>query len=68
VKCNKVQRVRQMKRPFGKLSLRGRQLLAQGSLINVSRSTPMMLWVFQNQGTEWIAVWRTMLDAEENAA
>jgi ketosteroid isomerase-like protein len=25
-------------------------------------------WVFQNQGTEWIAVWRTMLDAEENPA
>ena len=24
-------------------------------------------WVFQNQGTEWIAVWRTMLDTEETA-
>jgi len=26
------------------------------------------LWVFQKQGRGWIAVWRTMLDLEENAA
>jgi ketosteroid isomerase-like protein len=32
------------------------------------RSTGRDLWVFQMQGTAWIAVWRTMLDMEENAA
>jgi ketosteroid isomerase-like protein len=32
------------------------------------RSTGRDLWVFQKQGTAWIAVWRTMLDMEENAA
>ena len=32
------------------------------------RSTGRDLWVFQNQGKAWIAVWRTMLDMEENAA
>jgi hypothetical protein len=32
------------------------------------RSTGRDLWGFQNQGSEWIAVWRTMLDIEENAA
>jgi ketosteroid isomerase-like protein len=26
------------------------------------------LWVFQKQGAGWIAVWRTMLDLEENPA
>src|SRR5439155_19582105 len=26
------------------------------------------LWVFQNQGSAWIAVWRTMLDMEEKTA
>ena len=31
------------------------------------RSTGRDLWVFQKQGGEWIAVWRTMLDMEENA-
>lgn len=29
------------------------------------RATGRDLWVFQNQGTGWIAVWRTMLDLEE---
>jgi hypothetical protein len=29
------------------------------------RSTGRDLWVFQNQGGAWIAVWRTMLDLEE---
>jgi ketosteroid isomerase-like protein len=32
------------------------------------RSTGRDLWVFQLQDTAWIAVWRTMLDMEENAA
>lgn len=32
------------------------------------RSTGRDLWVFQNQGTAWIAVWRTMLDMEESPA
>jgi ketosteroid isomerase-like protein len=32
------------------------------------RSTGRDLWVFQSQGIAWIAVWRTMLDMEENAA
>jgi len=32
------------------------------------RSTGRDLWVFQSQGSEWIAVWRTMLDMEESAA
>jgi predicted lipid-binding transport protein (Tim44 family) len=32
------------------------------------RSTGRDLWVFQNQGRRWMAVWRTMLDIEENAA
>lgn len=32
------------------------------------RSTGRDLWVFQNQGSAWIAVWRTMLDMEEKAA
>jgi len=32
------------------------------------RSTGRDLWVFQSQGGAWIAVWRTMLDMEENAA
>jgi ketosteroid isomerase-like protein len=32
------------------------------------RSTGRDLWVFQKQGREWIAVWRAMLDMEENAA
>jgi ketosteroid isomerase-like protein len=32
------------------------------------RSTGRDLWVFQKQGGAWIAVWRTMLDMEENAA
>jgi len=31
-------------------------------------STGRDLWVFQNQGSAWIAVWRTMLDMEEKAA
>jgi ketosteroid isomerase-like protein len=30
------------------------------------RSTGRDLWVFQSQGKAWIAVWRTMLDMEEN--
>ena len=30
-------------------------------------STGRDLWVFRNEG-EWIAVWRTMLEMEENAA
>jgi ketosteroid isomerase-like protein len=32
------------------------------------RSTGRDLWVFQNQRGAWIAVWRTMLDMEENPA
>lgn len=32
------------------------------------RSTGRDLWVFQSQGSAWIAVWRTMLDMEEKAA
>ena len=28
-------------------------------------STGRDLWVFENQGSAWIAVWRTMLDVEE---
>ena len=32
------------------------------------RATGRDLWVFQKQGRSWIAVWRTMLDMEENAA
>ena len=32
------------------------------------RSTGRDLWVFQKQGGGWIAVWRTMLDMEENGA
>ena len=30
-------------------------------------STGRDLWVFQKQGGAWAAVWRTMLDMEENA-
>jgi len=32
------------------------------------RSRGRDLWVFQSQGSAWIAVWRTMLDAEEETA
>jgi Domain of unknown function (DUF4440) len=32
------------------------------------RSTGRDLWVFQNQGGEWLAVWRIMLDIEEKPA
>jgi hypothetical protein len=32
------------------------------------RATGRDLWVFQNEAGAWIAVWRTMLDMEENAA
>jgi Domain of unknown function (DUF4440) len=32
------------------------------------RSTGRDLWVLQNQGGAWIAVWRAMLDVEEKAA
>jgi ketosteroid isomerase-like protein len=32
------------------------------------RSTGRDLWVFQNERSRWIAVWRTMLDMQENAA
>src|ERR1700722_2895068 len=35
---------------------------------NRYRSTGRDLWVFQKQDEAWIAVWRTMLDMEENAA
>ena len=31
------------------------------------RSTGRDLWVFQKQGSAWIAVWRAMLDIKENA-
>jgi ketosteroid isomerase-like protein len=31
-------------------------------------STGRDLWVFRKQAEAWIAVWRTMLDSEENAA
>jgi hypothetical protein len=30
-------------------------------------STGRDLWVLQHQGKAWIAVWRTMLDIQENA-
>src|SRR5262245_45669707 len=32
------------------------------------RTTGRDLWVFQNEGGAWIAVWRAMLDLEENPA
>ena len=32
------------------------------------RATGRDLWVFQNQSSAWVAVWRTMLDMEEKAA
>jgi hypothetical protein len=32
------------------------------------RATGRDLWVFQSEGSAWIAVWRTMLDIEEKAA
>jgi ketosteroid isomerase-like protein len=32
------------------------------------RATGRDLWVFQNEGREWIAVWRTMLELEEHDA
>jgi hypothetical protein len=32
------------------------------------RSTGRDLWIFRKQGKEWLAVWRTMLDLEENTA
>jgi hypothetical protein len=32
------------------------------------RATGRDFWVFQNQGGAWVAVWRTMLDMEEEAA
>lgn len=32
------------------------------------RSRGRDLWVFQNEGDEWLAVWRTMLDVEEEIA
>jgi ketosteroid isomerase-like protein len=32
------------------------------------RSSGCDLWVFQNQGENWIAVWRTMLDVQEQEA
>lgn len=32
------------------------------------RSTGWDLWVFQDRGNAWIAVWRTMLEMEESAA
>ncbi len=32
------------------------------------RSTGRDLWVFQSQDGVWMAVWRTMLDMEENGA
>jgi ketosteroid isomerase-like protein len=33
-----------------------------------SRSTGRDMWVFEQQGNSWIAVWRTMLDMQESAA
>ncbi|MGI8992537.1 MAG: nuclear transport factor 2 family protein [Bryobacteraceae bacterium] len=32
------------------------------------RATGRDLWVFQKPGEAWLAVWRTMLELEENAA
>src|SRR5574342_1364158 len=32
------------------------------------RVTGRDLWVFERHGDSWIAVWRTMLDTQENAA
>ncbi len=32
------------------------------------RATGRDLWVFQQQDGAWIAVWRAMLEMEENAA
>ena len=32
------------------------------------RASGRDLWVFQNQGKAWIAVWRTMLEMEETTA
>lgn len=31
-------------------------------------ATSRDLWIFQQQGHAWLAVWRTMLDLNENAA
>jgi ketosteroid isomerase-like protein len=33
-----------------------------------NRSTGRDLWVFHKQGPGWVAVWRTMLDLQENPA
>ena len=32
------------------------------------RTTGRDVWVFQKQGETWLAVWRTMLDLDENVA
>jgi Domain of unknown function (DUF4440) len=32
------------------------------------RATGRDLWIFQNQGAAWVAVWRTMMDLSESAA
>lgn len=32
------------------------------------RATGRDLWVFEKQGSRWLAVWRTMLDVNETAA
>jgi ketosteroid isomerase-like protein len=32
------------------------------------RATGRDLWVFEKHGDSWVAVWRTMLDMQENAA
>jgi Domain of unknown function (DUF4440) len=32
------------------------------------RATGRDLWVFEDRGGEWVAVWRTMLDMQESAA
>jgi uncharacterized protein DUF4440 len=33
-----------------------------------SRATGRDLWIFARQGSEWLAVWRTMLDIAEQSA
>jgi hypothetical protein len=33
-----------------------------------NRATGRDLWIFAREGTDWIAVWRTMLDIAEQAA
>lgn len=48
------------------VSLRFDMLYERGA--QRSRSTGRDLWVFQRDGEDWIAVWRTMLDVTDDPA